>query len=105
MGSKADMLKFRKSKRAEMEAQIERALENYDGGLIAIITIDDNQKANVLVGGTDEMEASIVLSDALKHTQAAVIDSVIKGVEGNTGAIRQLIDITLKRAAEKKSNK
>lgn len=95
-GSTAAMFATRKKMLPKLEEHIDKALADYDGGAITIITVKENSKgepigSNVLVTGVTGIESQLKLTEALDSAQEGIIKTVVKSAGDDPDKLKAVI--------------
>lgn len=95
-GSFEDMIKTRKAGLPDYEEEIQEQLEDYDGGLIAIIRVeeDENGKASKIratVVGAAHISSQLRLIRGLDKLGERLRDELIESAKGNVEAMLAII--------------
>jgi hypothetical protein len=95
-GSFEDMIKARAKNKAEIEENIRGILADYDGGLIAIVRVgeDENGEANTqstFVGGTAGMSSQIRMIKALSDSGDRLLETTLQEAKGDPEALLSMV--------------
>lgn len=85
-GSYEKMMDMRKRMLSRIEKNINSALDGYDGGLIALFVMkeDENGKcvgSNVFISGVSRPESSLALAKVLSEASEEVVDTLLDEIK------------------------
>ena len=100
MGSYADMINERKANYKEMRQTVDEILSKWDGGLLCVMRVDEDEKGNptevrTFIGGVSQVPASLALAETAIVT-AETLMKPIKESATEDLAKERISDISVK---------
>ena len=95
-GTFEDMVKMRKKQLPEIQASIQEMFKDYDGGMVAILTVkeDENGHAeghNLFIGGVAHISQQLQMGKAFSQASDQMRDMLIENAAGNPKALKAVL--------------
>lgn len=95
-GGFEQMIKTREENLPEVEKTINKVLNDYDGGMIAIVRVIDDENGDpeaqqVFIGGVSHLGSQVKLAKGLNQAMDALRDSLLESCKGNPKAMKALL--------------
>lgn len=110
VGNFESMTKMRKKQLPEIQATIQEALKDYDGGSISIIVIKEDENGmpighSLLMAGVSRMECQIDMAKSLDMASNSAMEVLLKGADGNIKAMMQIASAMAKHFKSQQEEK
>lgn len=101
-GSYEDMVKMRKKQLPEIKDEIQKMFKNYDGGLVAIITMDEDENGkseghSLFIGGVAHISTQLALGKALSEASEKMAEMLVDKASGNPHAMKSIVSELLEK--------
>lgn len=95
-GTYEDMIKMRKKQLPELEETIQEVLKDYDGGMIAIMQVKEDENGmgeghSVFIGGVGHVSTQIQMGKALMQASDQIRDLMIESAKGDPKALKGIL--------------
>ncbi len=95
-GGYEKMLKMREEKLPEIQEAINKVFKDYDGGLVAIIVMKEDENGmpsgrHLFIGGVSRLEVQLFMSKALFEASDDAVNALLEAAKKNP---KQFVEIT-----------
>jgi glucose-6-phosphate isomerase len=106
-GTFEEMRKIRKQKLPDIQKEVQKIFENYDGGMVAIITVDEDENGyadghHMYIAGVAHLSSQLAIGKGLSEATDEVRDMLIKSAKDDPAAMKVILKSLLKEVMEDK---
>lgn len=105
-GSFEDMIKMRSDNQSDVEKSIQDVLKDYDGTMIAIIRLHEDENGDpdsetIFIGGTSHLENQVKFASILRNGYETFMRHMVESCSKDPTALRKVMDFVLKDMQKK----